>query len=37
MCTSDFYREIYETQQGGSGDFDEAALADDDKEVRDHE
>ena len=25
---NDIYREIYETQQGGSGDFDEAALAD---------
>ena len=37
MRTSDIYREIYETQQGGSGDFDEAALADDDKEVRNHE
>ena len=26
--TNEIYREIYETQQGGSGDFDEAALAD---------
>ncbi|MGN0779564.1 MAG: ABC transporter ATP-binding protein [Aristaeellaceae bacterium] len=35
LRTSDIYREIYETQQGGSGDFDEAALADD-KEVANH-
>ncbi len=26
--SNDIYREIYETQQGGSGDFDEASLAD---------
>ncbi len=28
LKSSDIYREIYETQQGGSGDFDEASLAD---------
>ena len=28
IATNDIYREIYETQQGGSGDFDEASLAD---------
>lgn len=28
LMSNDIYREIYETQQGGSGDFDEASLAD---------
>ena len=28
LSSNEIYREIYETQQGGSGDFDEASLAD---------
>jgi len=32
--TSDIYREIYETQTSGSGDFDEAAMKDAKKETQ---